>query len=411
MMSTIRFISRIITAAVFIFSGFVKVIDPLGFGYKLSDYFEAFGFDFLMGLSNVIAMLVCAGELLIGLCLLFGLRMRQTAWALLLFMTFFLVLTLIVALTNPVTDCGCFGDAVILTNWETFFKNVILMLPTLVVFFGRRGFSQRYIPSIEWVAVVKLFLAAILLSVYCLLNLPIIDFRPYKIGTHIPTAMELPEGAPLPEYETLLVYEKDGKQQTFTPENVPWQDSTWKWVETKNRLVKEGAEPPIHDFSLTSEQGDDATDQLLWGQGYSLMVVSYKLERSTERGWDNIEPFVKRMKESGVPIYLMTSSLDSRIEEHKQKYPVVYNYYTSDEITLKTIVRSNPGLVLVKEGTIIGKWHHRNSPAEEFSVEQSLGASLHQMVSKSNRQVVVIFLLIIMFVTVFIEFTSPNKKN
>jgi uncharacterized membrane protein YphA (DoxX/SURF4 family) len=195
-MKVLRNFSRIIIAPVFVFSGFVKAIDPLGSAYKFSDYFEAFGLDFLMPTALVLAILLSTAELVIGLNLIMGVVMRTTSWALFIFMSFFTLLTLIIALTNPVTDCGCFGDALILTNWQTFWKNILFMIPTLFIFYGRKRFRPVASMAGEWSIVLVFIITGVSLSIYTYRNLPVFDFRPYKVATHIPTDMAIPEGAP-----------------------------------------------------------------------------------------------------------------------------------------------------------------------------------------------------------------------
>ena len=177
-MKAVRNFSRIIIAPVFIFSGFVKAIDPLGSAYKFSDYFEAFGLDFLSPMALVLAVMLSTTELIIGLSIIMGVLMRVTSWALLIFMSFFTLLTLLIAITNPVSDCGCFGDAIILTNWQTFWKNIVFMVPTLILFYGRKRFRPIGSIGAEWGIVTLFIVTGISLSLYTYRNLPVFDFRP-----------------------------------------------------------------------------------------------------------------------------------------------------------------------------------------------------------------------------------------
>ena len=395
-MNIIRNIARLIIAPVFIFAGFVKLIDPLGLVYKFNDYFEAFHLDFLNPVAKVIAIVLIAAELLIGLNLFLKIRMKETSWALLIFMVFFTVFTFIIALTNPVTDCGCFGDALILTNWQTFFKNIIFLIPTLLVFHQRNQYNQIFSSVFQWAVTVSFFFLNILVSFYFLRNLPLIDFRPYKIGTHIPSAMEIPEGMPVDEYETVLVYEKDGISKEFSlssPEQ-PWNDSTWKWVETKNVLIREGYKPPIHDFSLTSLEGDDITDQVLLDPGYSFLVVAYDLAKSSPESLNDIKTFSRRVIKNGYSVYGMTSSTDDVIYEITDPYKFSFKFYTSDEITLKTMIRSNPGLILIQNGIILGKWSGRDLPDPDLFANNPLSHCISELESAKNKgiaQVIILF--------------------
>lgn len=392
-MRTIRNFARILIAPIFIFSGFVKAIDPLGSTYKFSDYFEAFGMDFMMPVSFGLAILLSTAELVIGLSLLLGVMMRLTSWALMIFMSFFTVLTLIIAIFNPVSDCGCFGDALVLTNWQTFWKNIIFMIPTLIVFFNRRMFRPLASLNSEW-GIVSLFLiVSVGISVITYSNLPFIDFRPYKIGTHIPSAMETPEGAPVDEYEAFFIYENDGEQKEFAATDIPYDDSTWKYVDRRTVLVEEGYEPPIHDFSLTTLDGYDITDSVLNDKGFSFLVVSYNLEKASRKGLNKINEFVSALEESPAKVYGLTASTNSAINKIGYDFDFKYAYHSTDEITLKTIVRSNPGLLLLKNGSIVGKWHYNNLPEIEKGDKHLLSIAITEREANRKKWVNGFFLL------------------
>jgi hypothetical protein len=318
--------------------------------------------DAFVPLAFPLAILLSGAELMIGLNLLGRIRMQFTAWLLLIFMSFFSILTFILALTNPVTDCGCFGDALKLTNWQTFGKNIILFVPTLVVFFRRKKFSPAASALSEWILSAINLAIACGISVYCIVHEPVIDFRPYRIGTYIPGQMVIPEGAPLDEYQTLLVYEKEGVKQEFTDKNFPWQDTTWKWVETKQKLLKKGYEPPIHDFSITSSDGADITEAILADKGYVFLVISPNLTRASMKGFQALDPLTLRAKELGFAVYGVTASAENEVAEFRNNIQPPYDFCTADETTLKTILRSNPGVLLLHEGTVIGKWNFRDVP-------------------------------------------------
>ncbi|MBN2485592.1 MAG: DoxX family protein [Bacteroidales bacterium] len=361
-MNNIKHIARLIVAPVFIFSGFVKAIDPLGSTYKFSDYFDAFGIGFLSPMAFVLAILLSSAELVIGLNLLFGNLMRITSWALIIFMSFFTVLTLIIALTDPVSDCGCFGDAVILTNWQTFWKNIVFMLPTLIVFYNRKKYKPTTLLHKEWGILFLFASVAVLISIHNYNNLPALDFRPYKIGTNIQKAMEIPEGAAKDEYETVFIYQKGEEKKEFAIADIPYQDTAWKYADRIDRLIKKGYEPPIHDFTLVTTDGEDITDSVLNNPGYSILVVAYNLEKSSNKGIKAVNLFASEAKKLGANVYGMTASTGNTITQAAQKYNFPYDFHTCDDITLKTIVRANPGVLLLKNGTIIGKWHARNLP-------------------------------------------------
>lgn len=361
MMKTLNQISRIILGLVFIFSGFVKAVDPLGSMYKFNDYFDAFGLEFLSVTALPLAILLSTFEFVIGFSLIFSTKRKLTAWATLIFMSFFTVLTFFLALFNPVSDCGCFGDAIIMTNWETFWKNVVLMIFTFIVFIYRDKYEVNWKSANQWLIILIPFIFIVSLSVYCIQNLPIIDFRPYSVGTHIPEKMEIPEDAPRTEYETILLYEKGGKVVEFTLDNLP--DSTWEWVETKNILINEGYVPPIHDFTIQTSSGNDITDIVLSDSKFTFLMIAHDLNKTSNKNIDHINNLAQYCQKSGKCNFIcLTASVESDIKKFKEETGAPYMFYTTDEITLKTIVRSNPGIILLKKGTILGKWHHRNLP-------------------------------------------------
>lgn len=400
-MSTIRNFSRFIIAPVFIFSGFVKAIDPLGYTYKISDYFEAFGMDFLAPLALPLAIFFSTAELAIGMALVMGILMRITSWLLMVFMSFFTVLTLIIALTNPVSDCGCFGDAVILTNWQTFWKNIVFLLPTIIIFLNRRMFKPFTSSGSEWSIALLFILIGIFLSVSTYRNLPFIDFRPYKIGTNIPAAMEIPEDAEVDEYEFIFIYEKDGLRKEFTQDElVENLDSTWTYVDRESNLVKKGYEPPIHDFTITTLDGIDITDSVLYLSEYAVLVVAYDLNKTDSKGLRNIEEFTSKLAEKGADVYGLTSSTSEEIRNVTMNHDFNFDFHTTDEITLKTIVRSNPGIMILNQGNIIGKWHYRNLP-EINGDDANVLSSVLQSNLNVHKYWVIAFFISLFFVVVF----------
>ncbi len=363
-MKTIRSVSRLIVGIVFIFSGFVKAIDPLGSTYKFTDYFNAFGLDFFVPLALPLALVLSAIELVMGISLLFGYRMKIVSWAVLLFMSFFTVLTFILAIYNPVTDCGCFGDALILTNWQTFWKNIVLMVFTLLIFSGRDTFPSIRGAFAEW-GILSFFFASVMgLSLYCSNHLPILDFRPYKTGTHIPTASAIPEGAATDVYETRLFYRNisDGKTSEFTIQNFP-KDSLWEFVDSKSVLISKGYEPPIHDFSIAAPNGEDLTETIKNSKGFMFLLISYNL---TDADKNSLKKAGDYFKLSGifsdVQFFAVSASLNDDVRKIRDSLGLQFDFGTADEIALKTIIRSNPGILLIKNGTILGKWHYNDFP-------------------------------------------------
>lgn len=351
--------SRLIFGLVFVFSGFVKAVDPLGGTYKLQDYFSAFG-GFFYGLSEyafVFSIALSTLELLIGLNLIFAVQIRRTAFLALLFMLVMTPLTLYIALKNPVSDCGCFGEALKITNWETFWKNIVLLIFILIVLFTSRPHQRFLLLKVEWLAMLLFVATGIGISVYAYNHLPQIDFMPYKKGVNIPESMKVPENAPQDKYETTFIYEKDGAQKEFTLENYPKDDSTWVFVDQKTVLVEEGYKPAIHDFKIYNDMGEDIVPDILAYSGYTYLLVMYDLNRSSVEGAKKAEAIYNKYKNTSVKFYALTASADEDILKFVQNANISFPFYKADPITLKTIIRANPGLVLIKNGTITGKWN------------------------------------------------------
>jgi uncharacterized membrane protein YphA (DoxX/SURF4 family) len=365
-MRAIRYISRLFLGGLFIFSGFVKAIDPLGSSYKFSDYFHAFGIDWLDPLSLPLGIFLAGFELVLGLVLILGYQKRRTYWVLLVFMSFFTVLTFILALTNPVSDCGCFGDAIVMTNWQTFFKNLVFMVFVLILFRSAKHAVNVHAAGIEVLLILVFFAGSTILSISALRHLPVIDFRPYDIGTYIPGEMEVPEGAPVDEYETMLYYKnlETGETEEFTLENYPRDTALYEFVTSESSLVSKGYEPPIHDFGIMDPEGFDITDELLSFEGYTLMMISYNLEKAEKDVFADGNLWAGLEKFSGDFRFLpVTASAGEAVEETTSANGIEYEFHSADETMLKTVVRSNPGFVMISNGTIVGKWAWRDFPA------------------------------------------------
>ena len=346
--------SRTLIALVFLFSGFVKAVDPLGTVYKIEDYLKAFGgwFTDLLPLAGVAAVLLICVEFLLGVCMLFNVRTQWTSWLSLVFYLVMTPLTLWIALTNPVSDCGCFGDALVLTNWQTFWKNIILLSLVIILLFCRKAIPQTFTlwPEV-FIAGLGLVCAGSIIE-YALTHLPPLDFRPYKVGNHIPTLMEIPDDAEPDIYETTLIYEKDGVQQEFTLENYPKGDPEWTFVDQKSVLVKKGYEAPIHDFEILTMDFEDITYDILESEEPVTLITMYDLKKSDRRQIDK----VKALLEERDLCYILTGSGEMDIADFCLEYGIDMNRFCSiDPVTLKTIVRANPGMFVVQNGTIIEK--------------------------------------------------------
>ncbi len=351
-MKILRIFSRIIAGLVFIFSGFVKAIDPLGSAYKFSDYFQAFHLDFLKFLSLPLAVLLCTAEFIIGVSVLTGFRQKAGITGIFILILFFTPLTFILALLNPVSDCGCFGDAIHLTNWETFGKNIFLLVMILVLFPGRNSVKSVFKPRSEWLILLSVTILFVAFSFYNLKYLPVIDFLPYKTGTNIPEKMKRPEGAAVDQYVTTFIYEKGRSRKEFTINNYPANDSTWKFIEQKSLLVKKGYVPPIHDFSLVNMMNEDITEKVLYNPGLTVLMVSKKLREADARNLTKGFELGATCDSTGIDFYILTASGSEEVKNLNSGL----KFCNTDETTLKSIVRSNPGYVLLKNGIIIGKW-------------------------------------------------------
>ena len=368
-------ISRTLLGLVFIFSGAVKAIDPLGTVYKIEDYLKAFGgfFTELMPMAEVAAWGLIALELLLGVCMVLNIRTQWTSWLALLFYLVMTPLTLYIALTNPVSDCGCFGDAIVLTNWQTFWKNVVLIVLAIILVALRKHVRQLWSNWMEILLVALTILAAVVFLSWTRNHLPIKDFRPYKIGNHLPTLMEYPEDAEPDVYEYAFVYEKDGVEQTFTLENYPKGDSTWTFVRQDSRLIKKGYEPPIHDLEILNADYEDLTWDILESEEPVTLVVMYDLKKvdksqiaKVEALASNLSPFASSQdtlpqRESEGAFYILTGSGTDDIINFCLEYPTLSDYVcTCDPVTLKTIVRANPGVIVLQNGIVIDKYNLRN---------------------------------------------------
>ena len=402
-MRYLLFISRILTGILFIYSGFVKAVDPAGSMYKFTDYFSAFGLESFGAVAFVLAILLSTGEFLIGVGLLFSVRMILSTWSSVLFMALFTPLTFYLAVANPVSDCGCFGDALILTNWETFYKNIVILIPVLFMFFNRKKFPVRYNVISEWVLVGLFTILIFGTSWYSHNHLPIIDFRPYKVGTQIAESMTYPPDAEMDEYKIITTYEKDGVKREFVMPELP--DSTWKWVNTESILVKAGYEPPIHDFFIQTLDGEDITDDVLSDEGYTFLLVSHDLEKCNTKYQDKINDLADYCEANDHRFICLTSST-YYIDDFINKTGAYYEFCNMDEIALKTMVRSNPGLILLQNGTIMSKMHYNDIPEIE-----DLDNNLLSYILNNFRQInsnLLISSLLLVLILVFCGFTLVN---
>ncbi len=503
-MKLIRNISRVIVGIIFIFSGFVKIIDPLGSTYKFMDYFTAMNLEFLAPAALVLAILMCLAELIIGIMLFLNLLPRLASWGVLFFMAAFTPLTLWIALTDPVQDCGCFGDAIIFTNWETFYKNIFIMALTVIIFIERKKFKPYFNRVFQYALTVFFTIAGVWIAIHGLNNLPALDFRPYHIGANISEGMSIPEHEKdnVDVYDSFFIYEKDGKQQSFRIDELP--DETWTFVDAEHILVKKGYEPPITNFIITKirlaengfsdteikepvaeleyvnlyeidfvfekegetetfyidelpdntwvfveihsnagvkaenitlnylnlnsgdeknftidnlpdanwifldaeyaistnvsnlvhDIGADVTDFILDDDNYVFLIIMPEIEKAKSKNINKLISILEFCNKNNYKAYCISGSSTDKIEDFVEKHNFDYNFYSADPVTLKTIVRSNPGLVLLQKGTVLNKWSSKNIP-EVNQLNQELNAFAITDLNKTKNNLIIWMYLII----------------
>jgi uncharacterized membrane protein YphA (DoxX/SURF4 family) len=368
-MKTLRIVSRIIIGLIFTFSGVVKAIDPMGSAYKFHDYFQAFNIGFPDRLNLLLAISLCTIEFIAGFLVLTGLRLKAGLWLVMIMLMIFTPLTFILALTNPVSDCGCFGDAIHLTNWQTFAKNIVLTVMAVILYSGRNQIKQHFRAGREWIVISCFGSVLILFSIFNLRYLPVVDLLPYKPGVKIADKMVIPDGVPADEYQTTFIYEKDGYKEEFNLNNYPANDSTWKFIDQKSVLIKKGYQPAIHDFSITSMKGENLTQKVLSYPGYTILMISRKLEEADSKLLEQGFDLGYNCIEKGIDFYILSASGTDK----SKSYNNGLEFCSTDETTLKTIVRANPGYLFLKDGTIIGKWSWSNVPDKKWFISQATG--------------------------------------
>jgi len=370
--------ARIFVGLLFIFSGLIKINDPLGFSYKLEEYFVVFHITFLNSLALIIAVILCSLEIILGFGLLIGVRPVKVAWGLLLLTIFFGFLTFYSAYFQVVQTCGCFGDAIPLTPWQSFSKDLFLLL-LIIVLFKKRGTIQ---PLFNAKTGDRLLLSAIIISLglglYTYNFLPVIDFLPYKIGANIPDEMKIPPGAKPDEYEQTFHLKNKKTKETkvmtstdYLKSNI-WKDNNWEVVgQPESRLVKVGFTPKIRDLSIADAQGNDYTKELLSNPFYSVIVVAYNLQKTDVDAISRLNVMAINLKTNfNTRTVLLTSNSPVSAQAFAKEHNWVSEIFYADDVPLKTMMRANPGIFLLKNGTIINKWHYHSIPKYDELVKQ-----------------------------------------
>ena len=364
--------SRIIVGLLFIFSGLIKANDPLGFGYKLQEYFEVFHILFLNDYATAIAIFLCALEMILGAALLFGIKSRQVVLGLLLLIIFFTFLTFYSAYFDVVKTCGCFGDSIPLTPWQSFSKDLILLILIIVLFINRDQIG----PLIRSQKARQLILIVITIlsfgfGMYTYNYLPVMDFLPYKIGANIPAGMKMPPGAEPDVYEITytLKNKKTGETQKMTDKEYLkkqiWKDANWEIVgEPLNRLLRKGYEVKIKDLQLSDEQGTEYTREIIENPYYNLIIVAYNLDATNKNAINELNALAINATEGyNIRTVLLTTNSPEDMEMFSKAHNLAVEVFYADAVPLKSMVRSNPGLLLLKNGTVVNKWPFRTLPS------------------------------------------------
>jgi len=351
--------SRYFVGTLFIFSGLIKLNDPIGTQIKMEEYFEVFAADFgsffnyFIPWSLEIGMIMIVLEVALGVAILVFWRMKWTGWILLLLMVFFTFLTFYSAYFNKVTDCGCFGDAIKLTPWQSFTKDVVLMAFVFHLFW----YKHAYVPALRTREgdglVIGIVLLSLFLGVRAINHLPFIDFRAYRVGNNIPQQM-LPQEQPIIEY----VFEKDGKEvksQKYLSEG------GYKYISSKV-LNEDKTKPKITDYSVTSPEGEDKTAYTF--EGNKLIIVLFNVDKASAKNISVIRELIQKL-EGKVDCLILTASSNDGIEKFRHENQLAIPYYFSDATVLKTVIRSNPGIALWQNGNVLGNWHHNDTPSAE----------------------------------------------
>lgn len=351
--------ARILVGILFIISGLIKLNDPLGFSYKLEEYFSAnvLNMEFLIPYALIIACFVVIFEVVLGVMLLIGFKTKFTVWSLLVMIVFFTFLTFYSWYFDKVKDCGCFGDALKLTPLESFIKDLILTALILILFFNQKFIKPLYGKTALNLTVFAAYSLCLFMAFYVLQHLPILDFRAYNVGANIRKGMEIPKGAPKSEYEMVFIYKVNGVDTEISYADVMANKvpEGAEFVDRKDKVIVEGYIPPVHDFSIEKD-GTNYIDSVLEAPKV-VFLITYDLNKSKAKGMKKLEDFNKKASAKGYQVIGLTASDPAMSKGFKNEFGLTFDYYFCDPTTLKTIVRANPGIVVLEKGTIVQKVH------------------------------------------------------
>ena len=349
-------ISRILVGVLFIFSGFIKLNDPIGFSYKLQEYFSAdvLNLPVFEPYALLISVFVVVFEVVLGVFLLLGYKPKFTVWSLLLMIVFFTFLTFYAAYFEKVKDCGCFGDFLKLEPWESFWKDVVLLVLILILFFGVKHINPVFTKLPTTVFALLGFILSLWFAYHVLMHLPMFDFRAYAIGKNIKEGMSVPEDAPKPIQEYSWTFSVNGEEKTIIT-NGAYPSVEGDFVSVETKVIQEGYTPPVVDFSIESED-EDLTSFFL-NQQRLIVIVSYSLEKIDTQGAKKLKDFVAKAHANRYEIIGLTASGEKAKTRINNSYGLDIEWYLCDEKALKTVVRSNPGVIALNKGTITQKLH------------------------------------------------------
>jgi len=376
--SPLVWVARILVGLLFIFSGLIKINDPLGFSYKLEEYFEVFHITFLNGLALTLSIVLCSLEIILGFALLIGVRAKSVAWGLLLLIIFFAFLTFYSAYFQVVQTCGCFGDAIPLTPWQSFSKDLVLLLLIIVLFVNRRNIQPLFAPKTGDKFLIAITVISIGFGLYTYNFSPVIDFLPYKIGANIPDEMKTPPGAKPDEYELTynLKNKKTGEKKVMTnteylKTNI-WKDNNWEVIgQPESRLVKKGFSPKIRDLAIQDAQGNDYTKELLTNPYNNIVIVAYDLNKIDDEAIDRLNAMAINLAQNfNTRTVMLTSNSHQFTEAYSKQHHLMFEIFYADGVPLKTMVRANPGVLLLKNGTVVNKWHYHSMPKYDDLVKK-----------------------------------------
>jgi len=371
-------VGRILVGLLFIFSGLIKINDPLGFSYKLEEYFEVFHITFFNDFALAIAIMLCSLEIILGFALLIGVRPVKVAWGLLLLIIFFAFLTFYSAYFNVVQTCGCFGDAIPLTPWQSFSKDLVLLLLIVAIFIKRKNIHPRFTSKTGDRLLIASVIISVGLGLYTYNFLPVMDFLAYKVGANIPTEMKMPPGALPDQYEQIyhLKNKKTGATKVMNDSEYMsskiWKDNDWAIIpgETESHLVKKGVTPKIQDLTIQDAQGNNYTSELFGNPFNNLIIVAYDLSHTDADALERLNAIAINLSQNyNTRTVMLTSNSAQSAGAFAKLHHLAFEIFYADEVPLKTMVRANPGVLLLKNGTVLGKWHYHSVPNYETLVK------------------------------------------